>query len=175
MHSCETWNLCGSILLCMCLFASECLLNACTQYTCSKYMSGCFMCSMVPCSLLMKLLLYKHTHALICTPHRTHTHRDTQHRGLQSKAGLWEVKTHSWANGSQLGLINTHMHVHTYKPNHVLCMDSTLPGSVYLLSPLSLTSLSVLSFLSPASHTLRLGFTFPFDANKFLHISGIVL
>lgn len=137
------------LYVCACLFlqASVCWTHksACTQYICSKYMSGCFICSKVPCSPLMKLLLYEHTHALICTPH---THK---HRGLQSEAGLWEVKTHSWANGSQLGLINTHIHVHTYKPNHVLCMDSTLPGSVYLLYPLSLTPLSVLSFLSPAS------------------------
>lgn len=86
------------LYVCACLFlqASVCWThkNACTQYICSKYMSGCFICSKVPCSPLMKLLLYKHTHALICTPHTHKTQRSSKQgrplRGEDSFLGKWE-------------------------------------------------------------------------------------
>lgn len=72
-------------------------------------------------------------------------------------AGLREVQTHSWANGSQLGLTNTH--TSTHKLNHVLCADSTLPDYVYLLYPVSFTPLSFLS--CPLALTVFVsGFTF---------------
>lgn len=102
----------------------------------------------------------------------TFMHTYVLHRGLQSRAslGLWEVQTHSWANGSQLGLINTHTHIHTgrqTKPRPVLGLNTS---RLCLFTQSALTDFSicplypVLCLLSSRSHSL------PSLTNKFLHI-----
>lgn len=129
-------------------------------------MSVCFMCSLVSCSALMKLLLCTHIHTYVnITQRPSKQGKLGPLRGADSFLGKWEPAG-----------FDKHTHTHTYKANHVLCVDSTLPGYVYLLYLLSLTSLSVLSFLSSASHTLWSPVHIPSSlTNKFLHIFDITL
>lgn len=152
------------LYVCACLFlqASVCWTHksACTQYICSKYMSGCFICSKVPCSPLMKLLLYKHTHALICTPYTHKTQRPSKWgrplRGEDSFLGKWEPA----------GLDK-----HTHTNQTTSCAWTQHFPALFIYSIHSPSLLYLFSLSCPQ----LLGFTFPFDADTFLCISGIIL
>lgn len=131
-----------------------------TSYTVHAVNMAVFMCIVVSYSALMRLVLrtyctFIYMYWIIQRPSKQDKLGPL--RGADSFLGKWEPA----------GLDkHTRTHAHPDKPNHVLCLDSTLPGSVYLFYLLSLTSLSVLSFLSSASHTLRLRITFPLQPYK---------